>query len=69
MMRLRRGVHQLPLQIRQIGVDRLSSGKVIANGKTAQEIIAEAQAKGNPKLSWKERAKKAGEYASMGAGH
>ena len=45
------------------------SGKVIANGKTAQEIIAEAQAKGNPKLSWKERAKKAGEYASMGAGH
>ena len=42
---------------------------VIANGKTAQEIIAEAEAKGRPKLGWKERAKRAAEYTVMGAGN
>ncbi len=45
---------------------RSSTGKIIANGKTAEEIIAEAKSKGRLKLGWKERVKRAGEYAAMG---
>ena len=49
--------------------ERPANRQIIANGKTAQEIIAEAGSKGKPKLGWKARAKRAGEYAMMGGGN
>lgn len=43
------------------------SNKIIAEGKTAQEIIAEAKAKGKQKMTWKEKLRKGAE-GTMGGG-
>lgn len=43
------------------------TGQIIADGKTADEIIAEAKAKGKSKLTWKERVKRAAEITAMAA--
>jgi hypothetical protein len=42
------------------------TGKIITNGKTAQEIIAEAEAKGGAKLGWKKYIQKGVETAILG---
>jgi hypothetical protein len=43
---------------------RQGSGQTY-DGKTTEQIIAEAQAKGNPKLGWRQRIKKGAEMASF----
>jgi hypothetical protein len=47
--------------------DAQPSTQIIADGKTAAEIIAEAKAKPVPKLTWKQRLGKATEYTIMGS--
>lgn len=44
----------------------LPSGKTIADGKTAEQIIAEAKAKPRQKMTWKERFSKASTTAMLG---
>jgi hypothetical protein len=46
---------------------RTSRADVLADGKTAEEIIEEAKAKGKQKLTWKQKLSKAFETAMASA--
>jgi hypothetical protein len=51
----------------QEGAMRTSAADVLADGKTAEEIIEEAKAKGKQKLTWKQKLSKAFETAMASA--
>ncbi|RVX70529.1 hypothetical protein B0A52_05180 [Exophiala mesophila] len=61
--RHRQDFHSTPLDPDPSGTPRRNT---IADGKTAEEIIAEARAKGTNKMSWKERLHKGAQLATMG---